>query len=98
MDKRLKRIANHYGYETQSRQLIEEMAELTQALNKLWRAEHGHLNESYEWYKQGKAFEIYRRDVIEEMTDVKICLEQLAYFLDVAQEEIQQDMEVKIDR
>lgn len=30
-------IADHYGYEAQSRQLIEEMAELTQAINKMWR-------------------------------------------------------------
>ena len=28
-----------YGYESQSRQLIEEMAELTVAINKLWRVE-----------------------------------------------------------
>ena len=30
-------IADYYGYEPQSRQLIEEMAELTVALNKAWR-------------------------------------------------------------
>lgn len=33
-------IANHYGYEPQSRQLIEEMAELTVAINKGWRKNH----------------------------------------------------------
>ncbi len=30
-------IADEYGYEAQSRQLIEEMAKLTQAINKDWR-------------------------------------------------------------
>lgn len=98
MDKRLIRIAKHYGYEAQSRQLIEEMAELTQALNKLWRAGHVHLNGSYEGYEQCESIEICRTDVIGEMADVKICLEQLAYFIDVAPEEIQQDMEIKINR
>lgn len=33
----IKKIADTYGYDAQSRQLIEEMAELTQAINKHWR-------------------------------------------------------------
>ena len=37
MIEEIHKIADYYGYEAQSRQLIEEMAELTQALNKLWR-------------------------------------------------------------
>ena len=37
MVKKLEQIANHYGFEVQSNQLIEEMAELTQALNKYKR-------------------------------------------------------------
>lgn len=36
-DEKIKKIARHYGYEAQSRQCIEEMAELTQAINKYWR-------------------------------------------------------------
>ena len=35
---KIKIIAEHYGYESQSRQCIEEMAELTQVINKFWRA------------------------------------------------------------
>lgn len=34
---KIQRIAQHYGYDSQSRQCIEEMAELTQAINKFWR-------------------------------------------------------------
>ena len=30
-------IIHAYGYDAQSRQCIEEMAELTQAINKFWR-------------------------------------------------------------
>ena len=36
-EQKIQYIADHYGYEPQSRQLIEEMAELTVALNKAWR-------------------------------------------------------------
>ncbi len=36
-EKKIELIADRYGYEPQSRQCIEEMAELTQAINKLWR-------------------------------------------------------------
>lgn len=31
MDDRIKMIADHYGYESQSRQLIEEMAEVSES-------------------------------------------------------------------
>ena len=34
MDNRIKTIADHYGYEAQSRQCMEECAELIQAINK----------------------------------------------------------------
>ena len=36
-EKKIELIADRYGYEPQSRQCIEEMAELTQAINKYWR-------------------------------------------------------------
>lgn len=38
---KIKIIAEHYGYDSQSRQCIEEMAELTQAINKFWRNQLG---------------------------------------------------------
>lgn len=34
---KIQKIAQTYGYDAQSRQCIEEMAELTQAINKFWR-------------------------------------------------------------
>lgn len=34
---KIKAIVEKYGYDAQSRQCIEEMAELTQAINKFWR-------------------------------------------------------------
>ena len=34
---KIRKIAQTYGYDAQSRQCIEEMAELMQAINKFWR-------------------------------------------------------------
>jgi len=36
-NQKIRYIANHYGYESQSRQCIEELAELIQAINKFHR-------------------------------------------------------------
>ena len=97
-EQKIQYIADHYGYESQSRQLIEEMAELTQALNKLWRAEQGYINEYYDGYKKGAAVKICRESVIEETADVMICLEELKYILGVSDEEIKQYIDVKLNR
>lgn len=63
-------IAEHYGYESQSRQLIEEMAELTVAINKWWRLGNDMVN-----------LPIKRKNVIEELSDVEVVLEQVKYLL-----------------
>ena len=63
-------IANFYGYESQSRQLIEEMAELTVAINKWWRST-GSVEE-----RAAK-----RANIVEEIEDVQIMLDQMIYFL-----------------
>lgn len=67
----LKQISNHYGYTHQKNMLIEEMAELIQALNKLER------------YGRGSVFS---RNVIEEIADVEIMLAQVKYLLNVEDE------------
>ena len=58
-------IADKLGYEEQSMQLIEEMAELTQAISKYRR-----YNDTEELL-----------DLIEELCDVNIVLEQVIYLL-----------------
>ena len=71
---KIKIIAEHYGYEAQSRQCIEEMAELMQAINKLWRSiGHGQLTE--------KSFKECLENLTEEMADVQIMLWQIEYLL-----------------
>lgn len=67
-----KQIAVHYGYDAQARQLIEEMAELTVALNKQWRGKQGYMPCDENEVKQ---------KVIEEIADVEVVLEQIKYLL-----------------
>ena len=64
-EKDLIEIADKLGYEEQSMQLIEEMAELTQAINKYRR-----YNDTEELL-----------NLIEELCDVNIVLEQVIYLL-----------------
>lgn len=70
-------VADTYGYEAQSRQCIEEMAELTQAINKLWRKEN---------YGSGMEIAEARLNVIEELADVKIMIMQMEHLLDARED------------
>jgi hypothetical protein len=65
MDKDLRNIAEHYGLRVQMRQLIEEMAELTQVICKAERYD----------------LDTVREHLVEEVADVEIVLEQVIYLL-----------------
>lgn len=80
----LKVIADTYGYENQSMQLIEEMAELTQAINK---------------YRRYGTYET-KCHIIEEIADTSIMLEQVSHLLHIDQAKLVFDtyVEDKIDR
>lgn len=83
-------IADHYGYDAQSRQCIEEMAELTQAINKWWRfCGNGQRTE--------KSIAECRYNLIEEIADVQIMLYQLGYLLD-SRLEVSEMITKKLDR
>ena len=88
-------IAEHYGYDSQSRQLIEEMAELTVAINKLWRAERFCDRKNIMDVKGFSYPEV--KEIIEEIADVEIMLSQIKYLLD-CNEEVEQEKERKILR
>ena len=77
----IKKIAEHYGYEAQSNQLIEECAELIQAINKHLRAK--------EWDKEQIALE----NLIEEIADVEIMLEQIKYLLQIVSPITEEDLQ-----
>lgn len=65
MDKDLRNIAEHYGLRVQMRQLIEEMAELTQVICKAERYD----------------LDTVREHLVEEVADVQVVLEQVVYLL-----------------
>ena len=98
VDERILCIANEYGYDAQSRQCIEEMAELTQAINKFWRKQlrcdkvslegAGFRNEEYQ-------------NLVEEIADVEIMLEQMKVFMDcedAVTEVVEEKLKRQIDR
>ena len=87
---KIKIIAEHYGYDAQSRQCIEEMAELTQAINKWWRVcGNGQRTE--------KSIAECRYNLVEEIADVQIMLYQLGYLLD-SRLEVSEIITKKLDR
>ena len=65
MDKDLRNIAEHYGLRVQMRQLIEEMAELTQVICKAERYD----------------LDTVREHLVEEVADVSIMIDQFEYLL-----------------
>ncbi len=80
-EKSIKYIADHYGADSQLQQLIEEMAELTQAICKYFRA-------------NGKGQCIYpditNKEIMdnlkEEIADVSLVLAQIIYLFDCEEE------------
>lgn len=89
-EQKIQYIADHYGYEPQSRQLIEEMAELTVALNKAWR-------KTFDTVDKLPNMEDEER-IEEEIADVEIMLSQIKYLLGVGDGELYQIIESKLDR
>lgn len=77
----LRKIAVYFGYESQKDQLIEEVGEMLQALIKLNK------NPNHE----------NRMHLAEEIADVKICLEQVAYLVPI-DFEVQEVRKQKIQR
>lgn len=106
MDKRLIAIANHYGCETQRNQLIEEMAELTAAINRLHRAEHRQLisynssnAETTEFNTNQYAIRAGAyEDVVHEIADVWVCLKQVRYLMEIDKGTLKRICDAKIER
>ena len=89
IQEKIEYIADYYGWESQSRQLIEEMAELTVALNKLWR--------KHEYRETDKEKEKACKAVVEELADVTIMTKQLIYLLG-SEDEIDKIARTKLNR
>ena len=85
----IKKIADTYGYEPQSRQLIEEMAELTTAINKVWRTRNFPCTQ----FDAVRAID----NLFEEIADVEIMLEQIKYLMN-CHKEVEEYKTQKIER
>ena len=85
------KILEHYGAEKQRRQLVEECAELIQAVTKLERAQ-----------ESGEMQSIVEKtlDLVGELVDVRIMLQQItmSLFNDVSKNMIYDQFEYKLQR
>lgn len=88
-----KENAKYYGYEAQSNQLVEECAELIQAVSKYRRAVAG-LGQPVAEEKKAVALE----NIIEEIGDVEIMLEQVKYLLQIPEDELDAVKLFKVNR
>lgn len=90
-EQKIQYIAEHYGYESQTRQCIEEMSELIQALCKHSRAISGR--------QISKSAECPEKDeVTEEIADVYITVSQIEYILGISSMKLNEEIEKKLDR
>lgn len=80
----IKEIADYYGYEEQSNQLIEECAELIQAVNKLRRSHRANKKDFY--------------NLVEEIADVEIMLAQVKHLLGIHPRDVERLKICKIQR
>ncbi len=94
---KIQKIAQHYGYDTQSRQCIEEMGELTQAINKYWRKDlqcgkypynprDGYMPDGSKEYN----------NLVEELADVQIMIWQMKFIL--TETDFDEIIQQKLDR
>jgi NTP pyrophosphatase (non-canonical NTP hydrolase) len=88
-----KETAKYYGYEAQSNQLVEECAELIQAVSKYRRATTG-AGQPLADYKKTVALE----NLIEEIADVEVMLEQIKYLLQIPEDELEAMKVFKVTR
>ena len=90
-EQKIQYIADHYGYEPQSRQLIEELSELIQAVCKHNRAFDGkQLSESSGCTEKDA--------IIEEMADVTIMMCQIQHILGIGNLDLDSKIEQKLNR
>lgn len=94
MSTEIKKVADFYGYEEQSSQLIEECSELIQAVSKYRRA-----TAVMPYTKEQANAQLNALDnLVEEIADVEIMIDQIKYLLQIPAEDIQAVKVYKINR
>lgn len=91
--RKIQKIAQNYGYDAQSRQCIEEMAELTQAINKFWRKR---LKCGEVEFSKSIPLSPEHMNLKEEIADVYIMIHQMMYLLGI--KSIEKTVNEKLDR
>lgn len=84
MKTKLKKIVNHYGFSNQLQMLVEEMAELTQAICK------------YKRYNDATNRIAVIENLIEEMADVEVVLTQVKMI--VGNDDVEKRIAEKVER
>lgn len=83
-----RKIFEHYGIRSQRRQLVEECAELIQAVCKLERS-------AYDYGREG--FDEARKNFISELADVAIMIEQMKLCC-AGIDKFDKEVDAKLDR
>lgn len=95
---KIEMIAREYGYDAQSRQCIEEMAEFMQAINKYWRKDLQCGKFPYcPWDGYMPCGSSEYENLVEELADVQIMIWQMGFLLS-ADADIESMIEEKLDR
>lgn len=93
-NEKIKKIAFHYGFEAQSRQIVEEMAELIVAINKYHRKLQKKDKTPADWID----LDYCKDNIIEEMADVIVMIEQIKLLLAIQDIDVDLSGESKLDR
>lgn len=98
--KLIEKVLSQKNYDSQSRQLIEEMSELTQAINKFWRHDLKYGDKKFEDEIENLDYvnNLNYKNLVEEIADVEICLEQVKTLLKVNNDSIKQIKNFKLNR
>ena len=97
MKEKIKKIANHYTFKNQSGQLIEECAELIQAIRKYIRFDEGLITDD-DILTSTNDSNMLIQNIVEEIADVEIMLEQIKVLLNLNNDAIKAIKIKKIDR
>lgn len=93
-DQKIRHIANHYGFESQSRQLMEECGELTQAVNKVWRLTKELVTDD----DVAIDYDIAEQNLVGEIADVSIMIAQIQEILGISDGKVMVQVDIKLDR
>lgn len=90
-------IADHYGFEKQSRQLSEECAEVIQAVNKYFRYKEA-LKAPDDEILGTTDICLLIQNIAEEIADCEIMLQQMKHLLNINYGAIEAIKEIKVNR